>query len=442
MSFEEHRGYVTFAEQRFGAALRLLEGRLCLEVSDPEGDYKGAMPDRLEILHFQSHSSYFSLLNLRLIRSTTRLGVGGVRVFSVRFALEEFLFPAIDDIRSDRWSVYVEDVAKIHHVTGLQHSISKSTDNRIELNWTFIPTPPVELKCPEAKLTLELGQAVNSRGDFIGGPSLTFKYPATLRFGDSVDLATALKKIETVRQFFSLLMGRVLGVEKVCLCQKVDGQAHDVDVHGFRATQLSGKPDHPIVSFDGAVELAALLDRWLVRADGLADAVSLHFQGLEQRNLEPALRFQLFVQAIEATHRRTAPSPAMPIVAQPILDTLRQNGIADDIVDRVAGVLAHAHEPGLRQRLKYYWDLFSDEIKFLRPNLTKKDAIARLAATRNFYAHRTDKTAQVLEGADLWDATELVKAISHMAILKQIEAQMVGVGESMVREGFAQFTYR
>ncbi|MCM0751080.1 hypothetical protein DEA98_05910 [Brucella pseudogrignonensis] len=47
------------------------------------------------------------------------------------------------------------------------------------------------------------------------------------------------------------------------------------------------------MSFDDPVELAALLDRWLVRADGLADAVSLHFQGLEQRDLEPALRFQL-----------------------------------------------------------------------------------------------------------------------------------------------------
>src|SRR5262249_14371593 len=149
-----------------------------------------------------------------------------------------------------------------------------------------------------------------------------------------------------------------------------------------------------IVGFDGAVELAALLDRWLVRADGLADAVNLHFQGLEQWDLEPALRFQLFVQAIEAAHRRTARSAGSPIIAEPILQSLRSAGVADDIVDRVGGVLTHAHEPGLRQRLKYYWELFEAEIKILRPALKQKAAISQLVATRNFYAHRTDKTSQ------------------------------------------------
>ena len=104
--------------------------------------------------------------------------------------------------------------------------------------------------------------------------------------------------------------------------------------------------------------------------------------------------------------------------------------------------MAHAHEPGLRQRLKYYWELFSDEIKILRPDLKKKEAISQLAATRNFYAHRTDKTSQILEGADLWDATELVKAISHMAILREVEAQTIGIGQSMLDNGFAQFTVR
>jgi hypothetical protein len=188
--------------------------------------------------------------------------------------------------------------------------------------------------------------------------------------------------------------------------------------------------------------LAALLDRWLVRADGLADAVNLHFQGLEQRDLEPALRFQLFVQAIEAAHRRTAPPAGSPITTEPILETLRSAGVADDVVDRVGGVLAHAHEPGLRQRLKYYWELFKSEIEVLRPALKQKAVISQLATTRNFYAHRTDKTSQILESADLWDATELVKAISHMALLHEIDAQTSGIGRAMLDNGFAQFAMR
>lgn len=442
MTLQEHRGHVFFDEQRFGAVLRLVNNRLRLEVSDPEGSFKDILPEQVDILHFRTNSSYFSLLYLRRTSSKTRLGVGGVSTFRVSLALEEALFPTLDDVRSDCWCVYVEDVAKIHHVTGLQHSILLLPDNRISLNWTFNPAKPIELDCAEAKLMVELGQDLKTNGDIIGGPSLAFKYPAKLCFEAPVDLDTALKKMDRVRQFFSLLMGRILGINEAYLRLTEDGRPHDIGIHGLRATQLSEKPANRIVRFDGPVELAALLDRWLVRADGLADAVNLHFQGLEQRDLEPALRFQLFVQAIEATHRRTAPPSAKPIVAEPILDALRLKGIADDVVDRVGGVLAHAHEPGLRQRLKYYWELFSDEIKILRPDLKKKEAISQLAATRNFYAHRTDKTSQILEGADLWDATELVKAISHMAILREIEAQTIGIGQSMLDNGFAQFTVR
>jgi hypothetical protein len=362
-----------------------------------------------------------------------------VSTFSVSLALEEALFPTLDDVRSDRWCVHVEDVAKIHHVTGLHHSIMLLPDNRISLNWTFNPAKPIVLGCPEAKLIVELGQDVKTNGDLVGGPSLAFKYPAKLRFETPVDLDMALERMNRVRQFFSLLMGRVLGINEACLRLTEDGRPHDVAIHGLRATQLSEKPANRIVSFDDTVELAALLDRWLVRADGLTDPINLHFQGLEQRDLEPALRFQLFVQAIEAVHRRTVPSSASQIVAEPILDTLRSTGIADDVVDRVGGVLAHAHEPGLRQRLKYFWELFAAEIEVLRPKLKKKAAISKLAATRNFYTHRTDKTSQVLEGAELWDATELMKAISHMAILRQIEAQTTGIGQSMLDNRFAQF---
>jgi hypothetical protein len=262
-----------------------------------------------------------------------------------------------------------------HRAAAFDHDVAGKSD-LIEL--TFNPASPIALDCPEANLTIELGQDAKTNGDLIGGPSLAFKYPAKLRFKEPVNLGTALQQMNRVRQFFSLLMGRVLGIDEACLRLTQDGRPHDVGIHGLRATQRSEKPADRIVNFDGPVELAPLLDRWLVRADGLTDAVNLHFQGLEQRDLEPALRFQLFVQAIEAAHRRTAPPAGSPIPAEPILQTLRSAGIADDVVDRVGGVLAHAHEPGLRQRLKYYWELFASEIEVLRPELKQKAAIAQL----------------------------------------------------------------
>lgn len=101
------------------------------------------------------------------------------------------------------------------------------------------------------------------------------------------------------------------------------------------------------------------------------DAVKLHYQGLEQ-NLVTELRFQLFMQAIEGFHRRTVPPLAKPADINHVVKILEQEKIAPDMIDKVEGILAYAHEPGLRQRLKYYWDLFSEEIAALSPIFSKK----------------------------------------------------------------------
>lgn len=67
------------------------------------------------------------------------------------------------------------------------------------------------------------------------------------------------------------------------------------------------------------------------------------------------------------------PSSAKQADLNHVVKILEQEKIAPEIVDKVEGILAHAHEPGLRQRLKYYWDLFSDEITALSPIFSKKE---------------------------------------------------------------------
>jgi hypothetical protein len=104
-----------------------------------------------------------------------------------------------------------------------------------------------------------------------------------------------------------------------------------------------------------------------------------------------------------------------------------------------SGVLAHAHEPGLRQRLKSYWDQFAAEVATLRPQATKSEFVGRVVSTRNHFAHRTDKDRQVLEGGDLWDHTETMKAISHMALLNEIGGNVAGLGKAMLDKRFAKY---
>lgn len=110
-----------------------------------------------------------------------------------------------------------------------------------------------------------------------------------------------------------------------------------------------------------------LLDAWLDRVDTLEDAIDLHFDALEQEDLSLPLRFQLFVQAIEAAHRRSGAPAGEPINVDVVVETLRERSVADGMIDRVRGMLAHAHEPGLRQRLRAYWDAFAPELAVLRP---------------------------------------------------------------------------
>lgn len=62
-----------------------------------------------------------------------------------------------------------------------------------------------------------------------------------------------------------------------------------------------------------------------------------------------------------------------------------------------------------------------------------------MVATRNYYAHRLDKITQVLTGKDLRNATELVKAISHMAILTEIGVNINGIGKTMKEKSFVNF---
>jgi hypothetical protein len=291
-------------------------------------------------------------------------------------------------------------------------------------------------------MTVSLGQHIKTGGNIIDGPTLTLTYPADITFPNEVDVDVALRSMHRIRQLFSLVMGRVLPITRASMTLLQEGDPHEVGIHGLLTTDVSEKPADPILTANTAGILAPILDRWLTRYDELEDAIHLHMSGLEQRKLPTELRFQIFVQALEALHRRTAPTVAAPIDSVAILALLRERGIPNDVVDRVAGVLAHAHEPGLRQRLRHYWDQFEAEIAALRPGEIRKSFIGRVAATRNHYAHRTDRDEQVFGGLDLWDATETVKAISHMALLREVGADTAGMGRRMLDRRFAEFAIR
>jgi|GEM_PF-5679491 len=440
MTSTVHRGHVELGEAELGATLNLEPGRVSLEIASTDQAHR--MPERLEIIRFRSNTGYFTLTNLFRLNHNMRLGVGGLSTYSVRLAFESAHFDTEDEIKSPIWSMIVGDVAKILHVNGVIQQIILPETGGMIMNYTVASPPAVVLACPSAQLTLRLGQHIRSGGDPINGPTLTLTYPIDLVFPEDVSVEVALRSMHRVRECLSLVMGRVLPITSASIKMPSDSNPHEVAIHGLLTTEAVEKPAEPILPSITAEILATVIDRWLSRYDELGDAIRLHMSGLEQRRLPTELRFQIFIQALEALHRRIAPTVALAIDSAPIVKTLRELGIPNDVVDRVNGVLAHAHEPGLRQRLRYYWDQFEPEITTLRPAGKRKTFIGRVAATRNHYAHRTDRDEQVLGGTDLWDATETVKTISHMALLSEVGADTAGIGQSMLDRRFAEYALR
>jgi hypothetical protein len=400
------------------------------------------MPERLQIIRFRSNTGYFTLTNLFRLNHNIRLGVAGLSTYSVGLAFESAHFQAEDEIRSPTWSMIVGDIAKILHVNGVVQQVIIPEAGGVIINYTVASPPALVLECASVGLTLRLGQHITSGGDLINGPTLTLTYPIELLFPEDVGLDVALRSMHRIRQGLSLVMGRLLPITSASVKMPGEGNPHEIPIHGLLTTEPSEEPTDPIVSQITPQILTTLIDRWLLRYDELGDAIRLHMSGLEQRRLPIELRFQIFVQALEAMHRRISPTAASAIDSAPILDILRERGIPNDVVDRVDGVLAHAHEPGLRQRLRQYWDQFEAEITTLRPTERRKRFIGRVAATRNYYAHRTDRDSQVLGGTDLWDATETLKAISHMALLSEVGGDTAGIGQTMLDRRFAAYALR
>lgn len=440
MNLVTHRGHVELANTQFGATLTLAPGRVTLDVASTGG--MPNMPERLDLVRFTSNTGYFTLINLFRRNHNMRLGVAGLSTYSGGLAFESAHFETRDQIRTRTWSLHVGDIAKILHVNGVLQQMIFPESGGFIMNYTVSSPPPIALHCPAAGMTVSLGQHIKAGGNIIDGPTLTLSYPADITFPDEVDVDVAIQSMHRIRQLLSLVMGRVLPIISASMDLPQEGNSHQVGIYGLLTTDVSEKPAEPILTANTAEILAPILDRWLARYDELEDAIRLHMSGLEQRKLPTELRFQIFVQALEALHRRTAPAVAAAIDSAPILATLRDHAIPNDVVDRLAGVLAHAHEPGLRQRLRHYWDQFEAEITALRPRQTRRSFIGRVAATRNHYAHRTDRDDQVLSGIDLWDATETVKAMSHMALLREVGADTAGMGRTMLARRFAEYAIR
>lgn len=449
---EEHMGSVIFDGKEFPAALHLTDEKMSINISElriiNEKDRcksnwpKSVVPNEIELLNFKSSigssTSLFSLYKLHEENANFDFSGRSDTRFHISFAFKGANFKNFDEICSDNWKIDIEDIDKIHNWPKFEDVFDVDPSGKAKgITSTYYPSKPVTINCPSCDMKLELCRSLSFKKLSRNKQLRTFSYPINLNFTKPVDFNFALNKIYSVRKFFSFLFGRILDINSISMHINDNGIPATVDVYGFRKILRSKKPSNSIVHLNNISELSPLLDKWLEIEENIKLAVNLHYQGLELRQLNLSLQFQFFIQAIEALHRKTVSSEKQKdINTDKIYSTLRQADVPKDICDRIKGMLAHINEPGLRTRLKSYWDLFSEELTDAFPAIKKNDIINKLVETRNYYAHRPDKSENILTGYELLRAVNIVKMISHLAILKEIGVDTKGFGNIMKKERF------
>ena len=451
---EEHMGSVIFDGKEFPAALHLTDEKISINISGlliinekdlSKSDWpKSVAPSEIELLNFKSSigssTSLFSLYKLHEENANFDFSGRSDTRFHISFALKGANFENFDEICSDNWKIDIEDIDKIHNCPKFEDVFDVDVDPSGKakgITSTYYPSKPVIINCPSCDMKLELWRSLSFKKLSRNKQLRTFSYPINLNFTKPVDFNFALNKIYSVRKFFSFLFGRILDINSISMHINDNGIPATVDVYGFRKILRYKIPSNSIVHLNNISELSPLLDKWLEIEENIKLAVNLHYQGLELKQLNLSLQFQFFIQAIEALHRKTVSSEKQKdINTDKIYSTLRQADVPKDICDRIKGMLAHINEPGLRTRLKSYWDLFSEELTDAFPAIKKNDIINKLVETRNYYAHRPDKSENILTGYELLRAVNIVKMISHLAILKEIGVDTKGIGKIMKKERF------
>ena len=441
-------GSVIFDEKTFAAALHLTDEKMSINISElriiNEKDRcksnwpKSVVPNEIELLNFKSSNGLFSLYKLHKENANFDSSGQSDTRFHISFAFKGANFNNFDEICSDNWEIDIEDIDKIHNWPKFEDVVDVDPSGKAKgVTSTYYPSKPVLINCPSCNMKLELHQSLSLKKLSRNKQLRTFSYPINLNFTKPVDFNFALNKIYSVRKFFSFLFGRMLDINSISMHINDNGIPATVDVYGFRKILRSKKPLNSIVHLNNIFELSPLLDKWLAIEENIKLAVNLHCQGLELRQLDQSLQFQLFIQAIEALHRKTVSSEKRKdINTDKIYSTLRQADVPKDICDRIKSMLAHINEPGLRTRLKSYWDLFSEELTDAFPAIKKNDIINKLVETRNYFAHRFEETENITTGYELLRAVNIVKMISHLAILKEIGVDTKGIGNIMKKERF------
>lgn len=197
--------------------------------------------------------------------------------------------------------------------------------------------------------------------------------------------------------------------------------------------------DPPI--FSGPELLAASPDaivKWFEQYEELGSVLNLFSTVMADKNLFVNVRFLLAVQALEAFHRTTDPSPLMKAadhksLQQALLKALPE-GTSAAMKEKIRTTLQFTNEPSLRQRLRAIFDGIKNRYGAAPSGFPVQKFVGSVVDTRNYYTHYVEALAsKALDGSGMYWAGRRLALLLTVLFLERIGVPSATIPEHLKR---------
>ncbi|HYX72378.1 MAG TPA: HEPN domain-containing protein [Nitrososphaera sp.] len=250
-----------------------------------------------------------------------------------------------------------------------------------------------------------------------------------------------------LRNFLSLLIGRPVYLKRAnFLIEKLKedderDRRNVVHLYFIQQTPRQQKRMHPmdmLVRLDDIEEnIATILEAWFSKAENFEDVYQLFIGAMYGQNMYTHLHFLTLMQALETYHRSTregqyiSEEDYQKVFAA--LITAIPAGTESSLKASLKARLKYGNEYSLRKRIKLLLDELTEDCRML---ITKEpnNFISSVVDTRNYLTHY-DRSLKpdVLEDADLYNASLSLKVFLTIFLLKELEIKEQKIVELLSR---------
>lgn len=408
----------------------------------------GQIDDRNELgmALFESANRICTLIHLAETRSKFNSRGIWERAFSVWLSIADCdLFSSEREPVSKSWKFQIDGLRGVQSPSGLSMEILFEHEAQRARSYAFRyePQESIKLDCGSSGFDLEFFEEASISPPAGDGMKIELRSGLLVASRNEISADQALEIADRLRNLFGIIIGADVRVTSGAVKLKLEEEAEPryFPLLGPFRPPLAVNSHHRLLPVLSAKQVSRAVEIFFEGHDFLADPVALLLDGLSHRRAPAISRFQSLIQSVEGHHRRKTRSERPPFEFKEIRKAiLAVDGVTNDWANRIIDACNFVAEPSLAVRLHSLCEEFLSEILVCFPELENPTArnklVSRIVATRNYLFHRMLPSEKVLDGADLHNAAEFLKALAYLSLLKQLGLPAVGIGEAMNRTKF------